>query len=79
MEPAAEEEAVPNPDLISSKSNVLLKLPSGNYKSVQISKEPTTSIGKFGTFRTQELIGKYFGIPLEIYDRDKLRFVCSFF
>ena len=67
-----------NPDIIHRNSSVLLKMPSGNYKLLELRKEKKTkntkgnhriSLGKFGDFELEALIGKYYGIPLEIVDR----------
>ncbi|KAJ3304333.1 tRNA (adenine(58)-N(1))-methyltransferase non-catalytic subunit trm6 [Kappamyces sp. JEL0829] len=64
-----------NPDIIGADSNVIIKMPSGNYKTINLAKESVVSLGKFGSFRAKELVGKYFNVALEIYDRDKLRVV----
>lgn len=75
-----------NPDVIHRNSSVLLKMPSGNYKLLELKKEKKTkhtkgnhriSLGKFGDFELDALIGKYYGIPLEIVERGAHRLLHS--
>ncbi|KAJ3349180.1 tRNA (adenine(58)-N(1))-methyltransferase non-catalytic subunit trm6 [Kappamyces sp. JEL0680] len=47
-----------NPDIIGADSNVIIKMPSGNYKTINLAKESVVSLGKFGSFRAKELVGK---------------------
>ncbi|KAL0951615.1 hypothetical protein HGRIS_008296 [Hohenbuehelia grisea] len=54
---------------ISSGDTVLLRLPNGDVKSVKITKDSTVSLGKFGTFLANELIGQTFGVSYEISDK----------
>ncbi|CAJ0837229.1 19334_t:CDS:2, partial [Entrophospora sp. SA101] len=50
-------------------------MPSGNIKVVKIQKDVTVSLGKFGTFHTNVIIGKPFGHSYEIYDKDKVKII----
>ena len=46
--------------------NVYLRLPSGMMKLVTLEKGSTISIGKFGSFEADHIIGKPFGPTYEI-------------
>ncbi|RIB22294.1 Gcd10p family-domain-containing protein [Gigaspora rosea] len=54
---------------------VFIVLPSSNIKVVKLQKDTTVSLGKFGTFHTNDIIGKPFGHSYEIYDRDKIKVI----
>lgn len=51
---------------IQTNDYVLLKLPSGNTKLMQLRSNDVINLGKFGKFRSSDLIGKQFTIPYEI-------------
>ncbi|CAG8728304.1 21184_t:CDS:10 [Gigaspora margarita] len=60
---------------IMDNQYVFIVLPSGNIKVVKLQKDTTVSLGKFGTFHTNDIIGKPFGHSYEIYDRDKIKVI----
>jgi tRNA (adenine-N(1)-)-methyltransferase non-catalytic subunit len=62
-----------NEDVIHENDYVLLKLPSDNYKVVLLQPNQLIHMGKFGSFESNELIGKYYSCPYEVYDLSKLR------
>ncbi|KAI8144260.1 Gcd10p family-domain-containing protein [Fennellomyces sp. T-0311] len=47
---------------------VLIHMPSGNVKMTNLKPKTQVSLGKFGTFNSDNLIGKPFGLSYEIYD-----------
>ncbi|KAJ8652243.1 hypothetical protein O0I10_012151 [Lichtheimia ornata] len=47
---------------------VLIQMPSGNVKIVSLKPNTQVSLGKFGTFNSDNLIDKPFGVSYEIYD-----------
>lgn len=51
---------------ITPGMNVYLRLPSGMMKLVTLEKGSTVSIGKFGTFEADQILGKPFGPTYEI-------------
>ncbi|KAJ3318520.1 tRNA (adenine(58)-N(1))-methyltransferase non-catalytic subunit trm6 [Boothiomyces sp. JEL0866] len=62
-----------NWDIIEQGDWVVIKMPSGNQKLIQLLSNVQIELGKFGKFQSSELLGKYYSVPLEIYDRDKLK------
>ncbi|CAG8616388.1 10982_t:CDS:10, partial [Racocetra persica] len=60
---------------IMDNQYVFIVLPSGNIKVLKLQKDTTVSLGKFGTFHTNDIIGKPFGHSYEIYDRDKIKII----
>ncbi|CAG8470760.1 5290_t:CDS:10 [Acaulospora colombiana] len=54
---------------------VFILLPSGNIKVVKLQKDTKVSLGKFGTFHANDIIGKPFGHSYEIHDRDKIKVI----
>ncbi|CAG8728519.1 1457_t:CDS:2, partial [Dentiscutata heterogama] len=60
---------------IMDNQYVFIVLPSSNIKVVKLQKDTTVSLGKFGTFHTNDIIGKPFGHSYEIYDRDKIKVI----
>ncbi|KAJ3271925.1 hypothetical protein HDV01_006059 [Terramyces sp. JEL0728] len=62
-----------NWDIIQQGDWIIIKMPSGNQKLIQLQENVQIELGKFGKFQSSELIGKYYSVPLEIYDRDKLK------
>ena len=54
--------------------NVILRLPSGTYKVINISETNTScSLGKFGTFDTSHLLGQEYGLSYEIQEDKTLK------
>lgn len=51
---------------IPSHKPVILELPSGNVKTVQLEPGQTIELGKFGSFAADELIGLPYGLKYEI-------------
>ncbi|EJF67268.1 Gcd10p-domain-containing protein [Dichomitus squalens LYAD-421 SS1] len=48
---------------------VLLKIPSGDIRTVKLEGNATIYLGKFGSFPTSELVGQPFGLTYEIVDK----------
>ncbi|KAM0788425.1 hypothetical protein ACM66B_001561 [Microbotryomycetes sp. NB124-2] len=48
--------------------NVLLKLPSQTIKAVKVMGNGTISLGKYGSFKAQQLVGKVYGPTYEVTD-----------
>ncbi|KAG0328424.1 tRNA (adenine(58)-N(1))-methyltransferase non-catalytic subunit trm6 [Podila humilis] len=57
-------------DIIQAGQHVLIKMPSDNVKSVMLSAGSTISLGKFGSFKVNDIIGHAWGNTYEIYDSD---------
>ncbi|KAG0239718.1 tRNA (adenine(58)-N(1))-methyltransferase non-catalytic subunit trm6 [Actinomortierella wolfii] len=67
-------EAKSAPDTIQADQFVLIRMPSDNVKCLALKAGSTVSLGKFGQFRANDIIGRAWGNTYEIYDRDnKLR------
>ena len=45
------------------------------YNIITIDFNSTVSLGKFGTFHTNVIMGKPFGHSYEIYDKDKVKII----
>ncbi|GAC74192.1 tRNA(1-methyladenosine) methyltransferase, subunit GCD10 [Moesziomyces antarcticus T-34] len=52
---------------IESNSTVILKMPSGRTKAAEIVPGKQVSLGKFGSFRADDLIGMPYGFTYEIH------------
>ncbi|KAJ1735355.1 tRNA (adenine(58)-N(1))-methyltransferase non-catalytic subunit trm6 [Coemansia biformis] len=67
-------DAVPaNPAAIAAGSSVIIRMPSSNAKIVCVKPGTTISLGKFGSFRADELIGTAFGHTYEIEKDGSIR------
>ncbi|KAJ2895792.1 tRNA (adenine(58)-N(1))-methyltransferase non-catalytic subunit trm6 [Coemansia aciculifera] len=55
-----------DPTVIKSGDHVIIRMPSSNAKIISLKPDNTVSLGKFGTFKASELIGKTFGHTYEI-------------
>ncbi|KAI8394005.1 adenine(58)-N(1)-methyltransferase non-catalytic subunit TRM6 [Radiomyces spectabilis] len=53
---------------IQKLQNVLIQMPSGNIKMVNLKPNTQVTLGKFGTFQANNLIDQPFGVSYEIYD-----------
>ncbi|BGO90082.1 hypothetical protein NBRC10512_004020 [Rhodotorula toruloides] len=62
----------PSRAYIRQGDNVLLKLPSGIIKPVKIQPNGTISLGKYGSFKGHELVGRAYGHTYEISEEGKL-------
>ena len=51
---------------VPARQQTLLRLPSGVMKQVTLEPGKMISIGKFGTFKADEIIGRPFGLTYEI-------------
>ncbi|KAJ2220628.1 tRNA (adenine(58)-N(1))-methyltransferase non-catalytic subunit trm6 [Coemansia sp. RSA 485] len=58
--------ALMDPTLIKAGDHVIIRMPSSNAKIVCIKENTTISLGKFGSFRANEIIGTAFGHTYEI-------------
>ncbi|KAG1058055.1 hypothetical protein G6F43_000133 [Rhizopus delemar] len=52
---------------IQVDEQILIQMPSGNVKIVNLKADTTVNLGKFGSFNSDKLIGKPFGLSYEIY------------
>jgi len=58
---------------ISAGDNLLLRLPSGQTRTVKkLAADSSISLGKFGKFQTNHLLGQPFGLTFEILDDGRL-------
>ncbi|KAI1793101.1 Gcd10p-domain-containing protein [Ganoderma leucocontextum] len=48
---------------------VLLKIPSGDIRTIKLEGNASINLGKFGSFPTSELVGQPFGLTYEIVDK----------
>jgi tRNA (adenine-N(1)-)-methyltransferase non-catalytic subunit len=62
-----------NPDVATPNDYCIIKMPSGNSKVVQLKPGEEIQLGKFGHFHADDLLGKYYGVSYEIYDRNKIK------
>ncbi|KAL2413214.1 tRNA (adenine(58)-N(1))-methyltransferase non-catalytic subunit trm6 [Exophiala dermatitidis] len=56
---------------------VAIRLPSENIKVEQIVPNSTISLGKYGSFRTNQILGRPYHLTFEILDRSELRVVSA--
>ncbi|KAI8353141.1 Gcd10p family-domain-containing protein [Mortierella sp. GBAus27b] len=59
-----------SPDTINAGDNVFIKMPSDNVKCIVLKPNTTVSLGKFGSFKANDIIGRAWGNSYEIYDKD---------
>ncbi|RUP45323.1 Gcd10p-domain-containing protein [Jimgerdemannia flammicorona] len=59
--------------VIRANQYILIKMPSGNQKVVTLRPDSLVSLGKFGSFHANDLIGQVFGHSYEIYGRNQIR------
>lgn len=64
-----------NPSTIKDGNYVMIRLPSENNRVHKITKGSTINLGKFGTFRADDIIGHPFGYTYEIVGEHQLRIV----
>ncbi|KAF9945353.1 tRNA (adenine(58)-N(1))-methyltransferase non-catalytic subunit trm6 [Mortierella alpina] len=60
-------------DTINAGENVFIKMPSDNVKCIVLKPGSTISLGKFGEFKADDIIGHAWGNTYEIYDKHKTR------
>ncbi|THG97452.1 hypothetical protein EW026_g4559 [Hermanssonia centrifuga] len=60
--------------LIEVGHTILLRLPSGELRTLKLEKESTINLGKFGTFNSSELVGQPYGLTYDITDK-KLKII----
>ncbi|KAH9947122.1 Gcd10p-domain-containing protein [Amylocystis lapponica] len=56
-------------EIIQAGNTVLLKLPSSEIRTLKLEKDSTVSLGKFGSFYANELIGQPYGLTYDITDK----------
>ncbi|KAL7313037.1 tRNA (adenine(58)-N(1))-methyltransferase non-catalytic subunit trm6 [Mucor circinelloides] len=56
-------------DLIQAQQTVIIEMPSGNAKIISLKPNTMVNLGKFGTFQSDYLIGKPFGLSYEIISK----------
>ncbi|KAJ3036030.1 cytosolic factor, phosphatidylinositol/phosphatidylcholine transfer protein [Rhizophlyctis rosea] len=74
-EPVDEEDLA---DIIQDGNWAILQMASERSKVIQLKTNTTVNMGKFGTFQVNDVIGKPFDIPMEVYDRGRARPVTNF-
>ncbi|KAG0249868.1 tRNA (adenine(58)-N(1))-methyltransferase non-catalytic subunit trm6, partial [Mortierella polycephala] len=57
-------------DTINAGEHVFIKMPSDNVKCIVLKPGSTVSLGKFGSFKANDIIGHAWGNTYEIYDKD---------
>ncbi|KAF9111863.1 tRNA (adenine(58)-N(1))-methyltransferase non-catalytic subunit trm6 [Mortierella sp. AM989] len=57
-------------DTINAGEHVFIKMPSDNVKCIVLKPNTTISLGKFGSFKANDIIGRAWGNTYEIYDKD---------
>ncbi|KAJ1919171.1 tRNA (adenine(58)-N(1))-methyltransferase non-catalytic subunit trm6 [Mycoemilia scoparia] len=62
-----------NPNIIKVNDSVLIRMPSGNEKFIVLEPNTTVSLGKFGSFKSDDLVGKQYGLSFEIHDNGVLK------
>ncbi|THH29061.1 hypothetical protein EUX98_g5127 [Antrodiella citrinella] len=55
--------------IIQVGDTVLLRTPSGDYKTLKLEKDSTINLGKFGSFFTNDLVGQPYGLTYDITDK----------
>ncbi|KAJ8702169.1 tRNA (adenine(58)-N(1))-methyltransferase non-catalytic subunit trm6 [Pleurotus ostreatus] len=55
---------------IRSGDTVLLRIPNGDTRSVKVEKDLTVSIGRLGSFSSNELIDQHYGLTFEIVGKN---------
>ncbi|KAF5101812.1 hypothetical protein D0Z00_000674 [Geotrichum galactomycetum] len=68
-----------NPAKITEGNYVMIKLPSQNVRLFRMNKNGTINLGKFGTFRVNDILGHPFGYTYEIIGEKQLRVVSDQF
>ncbi|GAA6028044.1 hypothetical protein JCM8097_001845 [Rhodosporidiobolus ruineniae] len=61
--------------LIKHGDNVLLKLPSGILRPIKVQQNGNISLGKYGSFKAKELVGRPYGHTYEVGENGKLSVV----
>ena len=68
-----------NPARITEGNYVMIKLPSQNVRLFRMNKNGVINLGKFGTFRVNDILGHPFGYTYEIIGEKQLRVVSDQF
>lgn len=68
-----------NPSIIKEGNYVMIKLPSDNMRLFKMNAGSTVNLGKFGTFRVNDILGHPFGYTYEIIGEKQLRVVTEEF
>ncbi|KAJ3125038.1 tRNA (adenine(58)-N(1))-methyltransferase non-catalytic subunit trm6 [Nowakowskiella sp. JEL0407] len=58
---------------IQENETVIIRLPSDNLKVVKVKRDTVVNLGKFGEFKTNDLIGKWYEVPYEVFGANQLR------
>ncbi|KAF8466509.1 Gcd10p-domain-containing protein [Gautieria morchelliformis] len=61
---------------IQAGDTVLVRLPNAEIRSIKLESDATTNLGKYGTFRTNALLGQPYGLTYEIVNKG-LKVVCA--
>ncbi|KAI0785350.1 Gcd10p-domain-containing protein [Irpex lacteus] len=56
-------------EVIEAGHTVLLKLPNGETRTHKLEKNGTVSLGKYGSFKVNDLVGQPYGLSYDIVDR----------
>ncbi|KAI7891178.1 Gcd10p family-domain-containing protein [Mucor mucedo] len=57
-------------DTVQAGKHILIQMPSGGAKIINLKANSNVGLGKFGTFNSDKLIGKPFGLSYEILGKD---------
>ncbi|KAI8342713.1 Gcd10p family-domain-containing protein [Chlamydoabsidia padenii] len=66
--PVQQEEIKEDVPHVCKNQYVLISMPSGNVKMMNLKEDTMVNLGKFGTFNSNSLIGQPFGLSYEIID-----------
>ncbi|KAF4604888.1 tRNA (adenine(58)-N(1))-methyltransferase non-catalytic subunit trm6 [Pleurotus pulmonarius] len=63
-------EEAPTQNKIRSGDTVLLRIPNGDTRSIKVEKDLIVSIGRLGSFSSNELIDQHYGLTFEIVGKN---------
>ncbi|KAJ1969333.1 tRNA (adenine(58)-N(1))-methyltransferase non-catalytic subunit trm6 [Dimargaris xerosporica] len=63
----------PAPTGVCTGQQVIIRMPSGNYKAVKATPGAKIDLGKFGSCMADDIIGRPFGLTYEIYTKGRAR------
>ncbi|KAI9209595.1 Gcd10p family-domain-containing protein [Polychytrium aggregatum] len=69
----SEDDSDDQQDIMTENQFVLVCMASGNAKLVQLKRDSNVQLGKFGQFQVNDVIGKLFELPMEIYNKNQVR------
>lgn len=51
-----------SPDVIQAGHSVIIQMPSGTSKIIKLTPASQISLGKYGNFKSDDLIGRYYAL-----------------